>query len=306
MVLRKVLLLTSSILFTLGIIISNPNTSFADNNYIYSKKFTSPENSDFVSRNIETSEVEYYKINSSKNNPDEELSTGEYNPSKDNSQFSIIGGDGRFKVTDTTKFPYSAICKIEITWPNGDVSPGTAWMYHDNIAITAGHCVYDNQRGGWAKTIKVLPGKNGSSNPYGMAYSRTMHTSSNWVNGESDLYDYALLELDRNIGNNTGWFGLKYTPSSLTGKNVSVTGYPVEKSSQMWSMSGNIASSSSNKLYYSIDTTGGQSGSPIYWRDSEYGHMGVGIHAYGVTSSSSKNSGTRITKYMFDLFNSFR
>lgn len=216
---------------------------------------------------------------------------------------SIIGSDERTKVTSTTTFPYSAICYIRITFPDGVVFIGSAWMYWSDIAITAGHCVYDSNHGGWASTIEVIPGANGSSKPFGTAWSSTMHTSTKWINDGNHEYDYALLELNTQIGNSTGYFGTHYTFWSLKNKGVTVTGYPGEYYREQWTMSGKIKRSSIRKVYYEIDTTGGQSGCPVYWHTSKYGYQSVAIHAYG---GSSENSGTRITSSMFDFFSSFR
>ena len=52
------------------------------------------------------------------------------------------------------------------------------------------------------------------------------------------------------------------------------------------------------KVHYTVDTAGGQSGSAVYViKDGS--RYGVAVHAYG---GSSSNSGTRITKPVFDNF----
>lgn len=68
--------------------------------------------------------------------------TGSDSETNDASTYSLIGKDNRTKVKDTEEFPYSAICYIEIDWPDGSTGLGTAWMIYSDIAITAGHCVY--------------------------------------------------------------------------------------------------------------------------------------------------------------------
>lgn len=218
---------------------------------------------------------------------------------------TIIGSDGRSRVTNTTSFPYSAICYLETQWKDGTTTIGTAWMYWKDIAITAGHCVYSSDRGGWAQSVTIWPGRNGSTTPYGYAYAKVMHTSTAWTNSSNANYDYGLLELNRNIGTSTGYFGMHWTSSSLNGKSITVAGYPGSSSKirQLWKMNGKVASCNANKVYYSIDTEGGQSGSPVYWYNSTYGYQGIAIHAYG---GSSNNSGTRITQSLFDFFTSFR
>lgn len=223
-------------------------------------------------------------------------------PENNQSRSLIDNTDGRTPVTTTTTYPYSAICTLVIYWPNGTVTEGgTAWMYWEDVAITAGHCVYDANRGGWAESIEVRPGANGSYSPYGVAFSTAIHTSTKWIEDSNWEYDYGVIELSSDIGNSTGWFGASWTIWSLKGTDVTITGYAGEYYRKMYTMSGEITKSATRKVYYNdIDTTPGQSGSPIYDADRYV----VGIHAYG--EGSYGNSGTRITSSLFDFFHSFR
>lgn len=290
----------------------------SNDEYSYSYAFDG-EDADFISKNLVTDEEKYYDVNNNGVSPLSNITEGsssgyipdDYSPnniSDDDYGIEpayIIGSDGRSRVTNTTSFPYSAICYLETKWKDGTTTIGTAWMYWKDIAITAGHCVYSSDRGGWAQSVTIWPGRNGSTTPYGSAYATIMHTSTAWTDSSNANYDYGLLELNRNIGTSTGYFGMHWTTSSLNGKSITVAGYPGSSSKirQLWKMSGSVASCNSNKVYYSIDTEGGQSGSPVYWYNSTYGYQGIAIHAYG---SSSNNSGTRITQYLFDFFTSFR
>ncbi len=215
---------------------------------------------------------------------------------------SLIGEDNRTNVTDTTVMPYSAICYIEIKWPDGSTSIGTAFMIYDDLALTAGHCVYSSDNGGWATNVKLWPGKDGYgfwNNPFGTTEAASLHTATQWTESEDEEYDWALLELEDAIGNETGWFGIGWSSSSLTGTAVTISGYPGEYQYYQYKMSDEITRCSTTKLYYNvIDTTGGQSGSPIYTSNQ----IVYGIHCYG---SPTENSGTRITEWRFDHFCSF-
>ncbi|MBO5380295.1 MAG: trypsin-like serine protease [Clostridia bacterium] len=214
---------------------------------------------------------------------------------------SIIGSDGRVEVSDTEVMPYSAICYIEIDWPDGSTGLGTAWMIYKDLAVTAGHCMYSSANGGWAESIKIWPGKDGYgfwNNPYGTAKSSALHTASQWVESEDWEYDWGIIELDENIGEDTGWFGIGWSSNDMTGTNVTISGYPGEERYHQYKMSGKITKSEALKIYYNtIDTTGGQSGSPIYTSDN----IAYGIHCYG---SSTENSGTRITEWRYNYFTS--
>lgn len=218
---------------------------------------------------------------------------------------SVIKPDGRKKVDDTEKLPYSAICYIEIVWPNKKTSVGTAWMIYSDVAITAGHCVYSSENGGWAEKIKLWPGKDGYglwNNPYGTTEMTYMHTSTEWTDSGNEEYDWAVLELEDNIGDKTGWLGFGWTSADMSGTEVTISGYPKDYQYYQYKMSDEITRCTTNKLYYNvIDTSGGQSGSPIY--TSSY--VSYGIHCYGL-NANNENSGTRITEWRFNYFKSFK
>lgn len=68
--------------------------------------------------------------------------------------------------------------------------------------------------------------------------------------------------------------------------------------STRWFMSGNIIAQSEYRLWYPIDTTNGQSGSPIYIQNA----LAVGVHTSGLTAW---NGGKRIHEDMFNWMKSF-
>lgn len=215
----------------------------------------------------------------------------------------IIGPDNRVRITNTTAYPNSAICYMEMKFPNNDdIYIGTAWMYGNRVAMTAGHCVYDASLGGWADWVRIYPGSNGGSSPYGVYYASVLHTDTKYIESENSNYDWGLLEFNTDIGDSTGYFGASWTSSSMVGTGIVVRGYPGEKNAQMWSMSGSIAASGTYKLSYYIDTTGGQSGSPVYKNDGNY--RSVGIHTN--YSSLGYNQAERIDQSLFNIMNQYR
>jgi glutamyl endopeptidase len=226
----------------------------------------------------------------------------------------IIGTDDRTRIEDPSLWPYSAICYVEMEFPNKERYIGSATMYDKNVAVTAGHNLYSEADGGWATNVRVVPGKNGDSEPFDVAYATTISVPQGWTQNqlsnkkEVSNYDWGIIKLNTNIGEKTGYFGVYWTSDSesLKGRNVDVTGYPEEKIGTMWSMNGNITDSSTYILKYTIDTTGGQSGCPVYWEDSS-GHRIVGIHTSALRSLNDEykivikaNSATRVTKSIFD------
>lgn len=220
----------------------------------------------------------------------------------ESSNKQIIGKDTRTRVTNTTAFPNSTIGQLSITFPNGLTYVGTAWMYGNKVAVTAGHCVYSKSDGGWARSVTFSPGKNGSSNPLGTYYATQLYTDKKYVQSENSNYDWGMLRFNTNVGKTTGYLGAEWTTNSQVGINVTVRGYPGEKGSQMWTSDGKITGSGSSKTDYLIDTTGGQSGAPVY-RNSSGNYRSLAIHT---NAYKTYNQGQRIDKSLFEIITEAR
>lgn len=262
--------------------------------------FSPLSDSDFATKNLTTGEVTYLKASDLPATRSNATVVPAYEGPESLPSImprDVIGGDNRTKVSDTTVFPFRAIGFILVTWPNGVTSSATAWLFKSDAIVTAGHCVYDKDRGGWATRVTFYPGRNGSSTPYGSAYSIEISSTTPWIQNEDSTMDYALVKLNRTIGSQTGWFGYGYEQTSV-GTKVRITGYPGEKNQTQWYMSGNILAQSANRLWYTIDTTDGQSGAPIYLPT----YTAVGVHTDGLTTW---NGGKRIHKDMFDWMKSY-
>ena len=211
----------------------------------------------------------------------------------------VIGKDDRKKITATTKYPWRAICSLRIKAKDGTSWIGTGFLIGLRTVITAGHCVYMHKHGGWAKSIEVIPGRNGSKKPYGSCKSSKFHSVKGWTKSKKRSHDYGSIILPKNCkyGNTVGYFGYgNYGFFDLLGLKVNLSGYPGDKPvGTQWWHARKIKAVTSRTLVYNIDTAGGQSGSPV-WRIKNGKRYAVGIHTNG---HSTGNSATRITKPVF-------
>ena len=216
---------------------------------------------------------------------------------------SVIGPDGRTQITNTSAYPNSAIAFLEVNFPGGS-GTCTGWFMSKNRLATAGHCVYESSLGGWATSITVYPGRNGGTAPFGSYSAASWYTVTKWINTGNPKYDYGLIKLSSDVGDTVGWFGYGWTSdnSFLLNKQSNVRGYPGDKAyGTQWTMKGRIQQVARTRLFYSIDTFGGQSGSPHYGKWGNCNPCGFGIHTYGVGGNWTRNSSTRITKAVFNF-----
>jgi glutamyl endopeptidase len=209
---------------------------------------------------------------------------------------SVIGDDNRTRISPTTSFPWRAMTKLRMTFPSGRQFICSGAMVAAKYTLTAGHCVFSHDEGGWATSIEVIPGLDGTYKPYGSAYATRMRSYQGWTQNRDANHDFALLTLDRTIGNSTGWFGYA-NYSSVDGLTANLGGYPGDRDSglRLYYHSNPVVSSTSHRVSYTTDTAGGQSGSGVY-RINNGSRYIFAVHTNGGTTS---NSGTRITSSRF-------
>lgn len=221
-------------------------------------------------------------------------------PQSQGSRF-VFGADNRIRIS-STGYPWSAQCKLYTTFPDGKVCFGSATMIASRHALTAGHCVYSAAHGGWARSIRVVPCEQEFDSPFGEAWTIGIHTYSGWTAYASPDHDFALITLDRNVGNYTGWLGYGYW-SSLAGVTGHLSGYPLEKEygHVQYYTSGSILAENGYRLFYQLDTMPGDDGAGIY-RFVGTGRYVMAVNAY---YSSYLNSGTRIDAAKFNSLKSW-
>ncbi len=208
---------------------------------------------------------------------------------------SIQGNDDRIRITPTKRNPYQWIAHLLIIAKDNQQYVGTGWFCGNNTIITAGHCVYMRNHGGWPKSITVRPACDGQVVPYEFK-STSFRSVGGWTQNTSPDFDYgAILVAGSNYGSQHGYFGFaNQGTSQLQDQLVNVVGYPADKRgnerSTLWAHARNLMSVSATRLEYDADTFGGQSGCPVYTTNNGQ-VIAVGIHTNG---GALTNSGTRI------------
>ena len=227
-------------------------------------------------------------------------------PAREDAHEVVIGADDRIQITGTAAHPWRMNCSLLIESKTGKFYVGTGWFISPRTVMTAGHCVYLHNEGGWAKSVRVMPGRNGSNLPYGSTVGTHLRSVTGWTQSKSPNNDYGCIILpeDKKIGAQTGWYGFaNLGDSTLKAKYLNLSGYPADKpAGTQWYHSRKVKSVTGNRIFYEIDTAGGQSGSAVYYiQDGK--RYAVGIHAYGAASG---NSATRITKGVFNIMKSWK
>lgn len=213
----------------------------------------------------------------------------------------VIGPDDRVRVTNTLAWPYTVQGHMIMLFPNGKRYIGSGTMVGKHHVLTAGHCVYSKDDGGWATQVQFNAAQNDDALPFGSVFAVKLLSVSGWTGNNDRAYDMGMLILQSDLGSQTGWFGVITIPNDdeLLRKRVNVTGYPGDKGGQqLWTHADAIKSLTPENAYYDIDTVGGQSGSGV-WSTFE-GHSGEKVACIHTTGASTGNGATRISKSKFD------
>lgn len=211
----------------------------------------------------------------------------------------VIGDDDREQVLNVMDSPWRKIAALRIRAANGRLYVGTGWFISPTVLATAGHCVYMHEAGGWPASIEVIPALNGDSRPYGQSISTKFESNNGWINDRNSDYDYGVIILDAPVSPEIGWFAFAAAPDDYLNNNIAnISGYPADKdrATRQYYHARKITRSSSRRLYYEIDTYGGDSGAAVWMNLGENNRVAVGIHTNG---GSTSNFGTRITDEVF-------
>jgi glutamyl endopeptidase len=217
---------------------------------------------------------------------------------------SIIGVDERVRIVDTELVPWRMICALRLRGALGSAI-GTGWFVGPRTILTAGHCVYSTAFfGGWTSEIEASPGRNGAVFPYGTISSRNFSSVDRWIEHEDPDFDVGCIHLEESVGRKVGWFAVgALTPPELEKYLVNISGYPGDRGAgaEQYHHRNRIVHVSDRRVFYEVDTFGGQSGAPVWIHEDESSPpLAIGIHAYGAapiptTSATLANSAPRIT-----------
>ena len=173
-----------------------------------------------------------------------------------------------------------------VTWSDGSQSLGTCAVVGQNDILTAGHVIYNPDRGGWASDIDFYFGADYNSlhdkfDSFNFSYSLTDNFRWNtyaWPDqlyADSDnktllssesQYDIALIGVSKKIGDVVGWFGIDWGRDFT--QSVIQVGYPENSAGMMTSTIIATKNSSFDIYESSQDIMGrGSSGGPLYTSD---------------------------------------
>lgn len=222
-----------------------------------------------------------------------------------------IAADKGQQVLETGLPPWRMICALRMRSQSGDEAFGTGWLVGPRTIVTAGHLVHHQEFcGGWAESIEVSAGRTPSSRPFSRFTTTRFAAADRWVENADPEFDVGCIQLDRPLGDLTGWFGLASpTAAELNSALVNISGYPAIRGdgAEQYFQANRIAHVGDRRLSYDLDTYGAQCGAPTWiHRTPSAPPVVVALQAASAGANpfdlgTGTDSALRITPEIFDM-----
>ncbi|MGN1403294.1 MAG: trypsin-like serine peptidase [Ruminococcus sp.] len=207
-------------------------------------------------------------------------------------------------ITDNTVSTYTIYGDVDHREPDNDNMAivrlsvgGTGFIVDDHTIVTAAHCVISNEkRFSDDMTIDIVDSNN---NVIKQVTPTAFHVPNDYRLGNPGNHDYAMIEVADDLSS-YGYLSMGVVLDNYVDKaystTVKVSGFPQrdnEDWGQRYAGEGRITSLTKDTLYYTVDTSGGDSGGPVYSEfEASYGteyKIVIGIHD-GATGEMGKTN----------------
>lgn len=189
------------------------------------------------------------------------------------------------QIKKTTDYPYTTMGLL------ANACPGV--LVGKRFVLTAAYCVFNTQDGKWYENLDFFPAYDGKNAPYGSVRWKSVYAPVGYTKDKIPDYNFALVELEQDIGDKTGWMGFSHFPE-FPFKQLNITSYPYEgvPTNTMWQTTCKVSTVQDGYFFYQCpgkyQTVSAMGGGPLWFKgkgDSDW--WVTGIHIGNVDDNKS-------------------
>lgn len=222
---------------------------------------------------------------------------------EDETDYAVIGPyDGREQTYDTRQFPYNSVCHLLRDFGNGRWLGASGVLIAPNVVLTAAHCLYKHRLRRGPMRLLAAPGRGDRDKlPFGKIAATRFYVPLDYIKAQSlkrRRYDYGVVILRPPLSPIKRFMPFK----ALDGNQwrvqnqkspITICGYPSDKPiGTQWHHQERLRKLTPTRLFYTVDTCPGHSGSPI-WTNISGRPTLAGIHTTGVLDEKGRSYGCK-------------